>query len=276
MQGRLCDQVNGKVQAFPWLYWEDEFQKAAKLGFGAMEWTIDQERLDENPLMSKAGRKRIKELCDKNNISIPSLTGDCFMQSPFWKARGENKENLKNDFLAICQACSTLSIKMVVVPLVDNGGLENSVQEDELVQYLTSRQPFFEEIGVRIVFESDYRPEEVARFIGRLPAETFGINYDIGNSAALGLEPNVEFAAYGSRVFNVHIKDRALGGTTVPLKTGVAKFEAVFAELAKVNYRGNFILQTARAENNDHSGVLSEYRDMTLTWIKQAGLNRLA
>lgn len=56
------------------------------------------------------------------------------------------------------------------------------------------------------------------------------------------------------------------------MKTGIAKFEVVFAELAKMNYQGNFILQTARATDKDHAGALRAYRDMTVNWMRQAGM----
>lgn len=272
MQGRLCEQVDGKIQAFPWYDWQTEFPAAAALGIQAMEWTLDQDRLYENPLMTVGGQARIQSLCNQYQMVIPSLTGDCFMQVPFWKTEGEAKDQLKDDFLSICQACAAVGIRMVVVPLVDNGRFETLAQEDDLVSYLLAQQAFFKEQGILIIFESDYSPPELSRFINRLPAETFGINYDIGNSAALGFDPVVEFAAYGSRVVNVHVKDRVLGGTTVPLKTGAAKFEAVFAELARADYQGNFILQTARAADKDHAGALRAYLDMTVNWMRQAGL----
>ena len=120
-----------------------------------------------------------------------------------------------------------------------------------------------------MVFESDYVPRDLARFIARLDPDLFGINYDMGNSAALGFNPHKEFAAYGQRVFNVHVKDRVLGGTTVPLGTGSVNFDAVFAALAQINYRGNFILQTARDADGNHADVLCTYRDMTVGWLNR-------
>jgi L-ribulose-5-phosphate 3-epimerase len=272
MQGRLCAQVDGKIQAFPWRDWETEFPEAAALGIHAMEWTLDQERLYENPLMTAEGQERIRELSREQQMGIPSLTGDCFMQAPFWKAEGDAKATLQADFLAICRACSAVGIEIVVVPLVDNGRLDNAVQEDELVEFLLSQQQFFQELNVRVIFESDFVPKELRRFISRLPAERFGVNYDTGNSAALGFDPVEEFAAYGPRVCNVHIKDRMLGGTTVPLTTGAAKFDVVFSELADVNYQGNFILQTARAVDGDHAHALSRYFDLTKNWTSKFSL----
>jgi L-ribulose-5-phosphate 3-epimerase len=50
MQGRLCEPVDGKIQAFPWRDWESEFRNAAAIDLRLMEWTLDQERLNENPL----------------------------------------------------------------------------------------------------------------------------------------------------------------------------------------------------------------------------------
>jgi hexulose-6-phosphate isomerase len=275
MQGRLCERVDGKIQAFPWRDWEREFPTAAVIDLRLMEWTLDQERLYENPLMTLEGQEKIRALCRQYDVSIPSLTGDCFMQSPFWKVAGHARLGLQADFLKISRACSEVGIHMMVVPLVDKGRLDTAEQENILVEFLLEQQPFLAEQNLQVIFESDYAPTELARLIGRLPADRFGINYDIGNSAALGFNPGEEFAAYGARVLNVHVKDRALGGTTVPLKTGSADFDAVFAELAQQNYQGNFILQTARAFDGNHAEVLRDYRDIILQWLQQYCLTGL-
>jgi len=272
MQGRLSPLLDGKIQAFPWDNWEKEFPVAASLGIHGMEWTLDQDRLYENPLMTEAGQARIRALSQQHQVAVPSLTGDCFMQAPFWKSEGDAKARLKEDFLAIIRACSAVGTRMAVAPLVDNGRLDNATQEDELVEFLLSLRDLLAQHDVQVIFESDFTPAELCRFINRLPAEHFGINYDIGNSAALGFDPVEEFAAYGNRVVNVHVKDRLLGGTTVPLMTGVARFDLVFAELAKLKYSGNFILQTARATDNDHAGAIRSYHDMTAHWIREFGL----
>lgn len=272
IQGRLCDCVDGKIQAFPWRDWENEFPAAASIGLHQLEWTLDQERLYENPLMTNDGQKKILGLCQQYDVSIPSLTGDCFMQEPFWKRRGQARTDLQSDFMAIVRACSNVGISMIVVPLVDNGRIETADHEDTVVDFLLAQQSYLSEHRVQVVFESDFAPDELAKFISRLPVKHFGINYDIGNSAALGFDPTEEFEAYGSRVMNVHIKDRLLGGTTVPLNTGSANFDAVFAALAKQSYQGNFILQTARAVDGNHAQALSSYRDMTQQWIQQYGL----
>jgi|APSaa5957512535_1039671.scaffolds.fasta_scaffold37325_2 L-ribulose-5-phosphate 3-epimerase len=272
IQGRLSPLVNDCIQAFPWSSWQDEFKIAEENNFKLMEWTLDQNKLYENPLLTPDGQSEISILCESYNLSIPSLTGDCFMQAPFWKAEGDEQQNLQKDFQAIAVACATVGISMIVVPLVDNGRLDNSAQEDVLVEYLESQESFLDKHNLQVVFESDFNASELARFIDRLNPSLFGINYDIGNSAALGFDPSEEIDAYGNRIINVHVKDRVLGGTTVPLGTGNADFETVFAKLNRIGYTGNYILQTARATDDNHSRILSEFGKMTVSWIEHCGV----
>jgi L-ribulose-5-phosphate 3-epimerase len=271
MQGRLSPLINGKIQEFPWDNWRQEFAIASTLGFCLMEWTLDQDRLYESPLMTEKGRQEIIKLSHSYSIKIPSLTGDCFMQSPFWKVSGVEKESRQKDLTSILIGCEKVGIKQVVIPLVDNGRIDSSDQESALLDFLLDIEADIWSMGIQIVFESDLCPDGLKLFIGQFNPEVFGVNYDIGNSAALGFDAEKEFKAYGDRVLNVHIKDRNLGGTTVPLGDGNADFTKVFQQLAKREYQGNYILQTARANNGDHSGVLSKYKIMTESWVSDHG-----
>lgn len=267
MQGRLSLPVNGKIQAFPWDYWRAEFATAEANGFGLMEWTLDQDRLHENPLMTPAGREEIRALARRHGVRVLSLTGDCFMQAPFYKVSGAARRALLDDFRNVIGACADVGVRYIVLPLVDNGRLENAHQEDDLIAGLNEVAPLLQD-GMKVIFESDYPPAALHGFIARLPAARFGINYDIGNSAALGFDPAGEIGAYGARIDNVHVKDRALGGTTVPLGTGNADFPTVFRALRRAGYGGSYILQTARAADGDHVGALRRYRDMVTAWLK--------
>jgi L-ribulose-5-phosphate 3-epimerase len=269
MQGRLSPLVDGRIQAFPWAKWKDEFPLAEQINIHLMEWTLDQDRLYENPLLTEIGQAEIRALCKRHCLEIPSLTGDCFMQAPLWKTKGDERTSLARDFCEIAKGCAAVGISMIVVPLVDNGRLENMEQENTLIDFLNAQAKFLASHHLKMIFESDFAPAELARFISRLDPALCGINYDIGNSAALGFNPAEEIAAYGASIVNVHVKDRKLGGTTVPLGTGNADFDTVFAALSKIGFKGNCILQTARATDEDHARVLRSYRDMTVGWLNQ-------
>jgi L-ribulose-5-phosphate 3-epimerase len=267
MQGRLSPPIAGQIQAFPTEHWRDEFRIAATHGFDLMEWTLDQSGLSVNPLMTDNGRIEIRHLCKAHDLEIPSLTGDCFMHEPFWKAPHDSRLALQVDMCSIAEACSELGIGMLMIPLVDRGSLENSKQEDVLLEFLGDQQARFEELGINVILESDYAPQRLGQLMSKLSDTTFGVNYDIGNSAALGFDPVEELALYGHRIRNVHIKDRLLGGTTVALGEGAADLPHVLQLLVEKGYTGNYVLQTARAENGDDVGTLCHYRDMIRTWL---------
>lgn len=268
MQGRLSPIVDGKIQSFPWNTWEQEIIQAKSIGLDIMEWTLDQENLYENPLMTPKGQSKISALCDVYDFSIPSLTGDCFMQAPFWKTVDHDLcEKLKSDFDSILEACSKVGIRFIVVPLVDGGRLENLEQENILVEFLLKMESKLIRLDVKIIFESDFQPTELKRFMSRLDHNSFGINYDTGNSAALGLNPFEEFDSIGDRILNVHIKDRPIGGTTVPLGEGDVDFPSVFSLLKSKGYQSNYILQTARADDEKHMEVLSKYINYLQHWL---------
>lgn len=261
MQGRLSPLVDGKIQAFPWEHWREEISIAAEIGINTMEWTLDQEGLYENPLMTRSGQKEIRDLCHKNSFCVPSLTGDCFMQAPFWKCDDESAAaKLHDDFHAICNACNAIGIEYLVVPLVDEGRLDNLRQEQKLLDFLFKQESRLIDLGVKVIFESDYYPDDLGRFLSRLEPKSFGLNLDTGNSASMGIQPADEIAAYGSRIMNVHVKDRMLAGTTVPLGEGDTDFEKLFALLRSIDYPGNFILQTARSVDGKHREALLRYK----------------
>ena len=271
MQGRLSALVDGKIQAFPWNEWREEFPRAKAIGLSRMEWTIDQERLRENPLTTESGRGAISRLSRGNAVEIPSLTGDCFMQAPFWKADGQAREALIADLDLVLASCAALRIVFVVIPLVDNGKIESPEQAEVLLRVLLDRSAALSRHGTRIVFESDLPPTELAQFIARFPQELFGINYDIGNSAALGFDCGEEIAAYAPRILNVHVKDRLRGGTTVPLGSGAAELAKAIRLIENSGYSGQYVLQTARAADGDHAAALARYLDMATQWIGEAG-----
>lgn len=270
MQGRLSALVDGKIQAFPWDGWREEFPRAKELGLTRMEWTIDQERLRENPLTTEQGRQDIVALSRENGVRIPSLTGDCFMQAPFWKVDALVHEALVADLDLLLAACSHIGIEFVVIPLVDNGKIERESESDTLKRVLLARCEQLSRRNVKIVFESDLPPRELADFIAAFPADTFGINYDSGNSASLGYDSAEEIDAYAPRILNVHVKDRIRGGTTVPLGTGNGDLPKTIRLIERSGYKGQYILQTARAADGDHAAALARYRDMTIGWIEDA------
>ena len=270
MQGRLSPLVDGRIQAFPVAHWQSEFTQAQQHGFPLIEWTIDADEIADNPLMSGGGRAEIRSLATRHGVTVGSLTADCFMQAPFFKATGGEADARYAMIERLLAASAALGMRYVVLPLVDNGGIETPDQARRLHNGLSSLVEDWGTASPKIIFESDFAPADLAQFIAAYPADRFGINYDIGNSASLGHDPAAEFAAYAARIDNVHVKDRVRGGTTVPLGQGDADLPLVFRLLTQTGYRGDVILQTARAADGDQAGALTRYRDQVRAWIQAA------
>ncbi len=269
MQGRLSPPVDGKIQAFPWSCWREEFAIGAKLGFAGLEWTIDEVRFAENPLVTPQGQHAIRLLVEGCGLEVWSVTGDCFMQAPFWKTDGAERRRRLDDVRLVCNGCAAVGGRWVVIPLVDNGSIRSDDERRVLLHGLTELAGLLRAGGVGIAFESDFPPERLAELIAEFPNDCFGINLDIGNSASLGYRPEHEIPLLRRSIVNVHVKDRRLRGTTVPLGTGAADLPRTFALLRDGGYRGRYVLQTARAEDGDHAGALCRYRDMVLQLLAQ-------
>ncbi len=265
MQGRLVNMIKKRIQAFPILEWEKEFQIAKQYNFTKMEWTIDDDGFYGNPIINSSGKNKVKKLKNKFGLNIPSITCDCIMQNPFWKSKSEeNYEELLSKFKKIISSSREIGIDLIVVPLVDNGNIENVSQEKKFENGLKTLLPIIKSTRIMVAFETDLNPQENLIFIKEFDRKYFGINYDMGNSACEGYDPTEEIESYGSRIVNVHVKDRPLGGSTVPLSEGSLQLKKVLSELKKSKYSGNYILQTARAKNNDHVVELIKNRKFFL------------
>jgi hexulose-6-phosphate isomerase len=267
IQGRLSPITNNRIQQFPWDTWQNEFSIASKNDINLIEWTIDTFKFYLNPLINLNQWEEINTIASKNNILIPSVTCDYFMENPPWKS---DIDLIKKGIIAIFQGMKNISAKILVVPLVDNSSLLDSSNADAVKNLFINLIPEMIQNNIQIAFECDLNPEELLHFISEFDKNYFGINYDIGNSASLGFDPNKEFEAYGSRITNVHVKDRKINGPTISLGEGDADFLRIFGLLHEVNYQGNLILQTARSNEGKDAEVLVKYKNLVEEWWRAA------
>ncbi len=265
MQGRLSPIYKNKIQSFPKYHWSNEFKKIKDLNLNSIEWTLDHSEILKNPINTDKGIKKIIQLKKKYKIRIDSLTGDCFMQKPFWKAKGYERENLIKILKLVIIKSSKVGVKKIILPLVDNGSINKNVHLKVLISTLRKIIPLLKKNKQQILFELDFGPKKALQFIKKFNTRYFGINYDIGNSSSLGFKPENEINTYGRYIKNVHIKDRYFKGTTVRLGKGNANFNEVFINLKKKKYNGNFILQTARSKKGLHKKEIS----MNLSFINK-------
>ncbi|CAO6124261.1 IolE Sugar phosphate isomerases/epimerases [Candidatus Pelagibacterales bacterium] len=249
MQGRLVEPEGlSLVQSFPENKWEAEMKIAKKEGFKIMEWTINTESIKKNPVFNGDLKNVIKSI--KNyQIKVISITLDFFMEKPFFKKKNKTKNKIIADLKKIILNGQRIGIKYYIFPLVDNSKITTSAEENILVNGIKQIAKILKR-NSQILFETDYPPNKVINFIKKFKSKKVGINYDTGNSASLGynFEDEMKYIKY---IKNIHIKDRILNGNTVRLGTGSWNYKKFF-KLIKRNYKGNFILQTARSKSKEH------------------------
>jgi hexulose-6-phosphate isomerase len=249
MQGRLSPRIDGKIQAYPAKTWQKEFEIAKEIGYSAIEWIVEKP-LEINALMSTSGIKEINQTISKTGVRIDFVCADIFMQQPLVRMsqeiREENKEHLKN-ILLNAKEVGAIGVE---IPFVDASSIKSDTDKNELILCMQEAFELAKEIGIKISLETDLNPTSFKELLDKINLNHVQANYDIGNSASLGFDPVEEIDAIGNRILNVHIKDRKLGSTTVPLGTGDADIKLSLSKLSKMNYLGGITMQAARGSDD--------------------------
>ncbi len=244
MQGRLSPPVNGAIQAFPVDTWTSEFSAARKAGLSHIEWIFDREDV-ANPLASAEGIAQVRKLVAITNVQVTSLCADYFMSFPLLP---EPSTARLDRLRFILEQGAHVGVQRVILPFVDQSSITTARDLRGLATLMRSLSPLLRKIGIEVHLETSLRPDQLTSLRGEIHCSQVKIAYDTGNSASLGYDPSHEFAAYGDWIGSVHIKDRLLGGGTVPLGEGAVDFPRLAHLLKKVGYAGSYTLQVARGE----------------------------
>ncbi len=250
MQGRLSPRFMGRYQAFPRDSWKEEFLKARQLGLDYIEFIFDYNDYPENPLFADEGLAVIEELKRRTSLKTPSVCADYFMQwrlhDPDKTVRGKSQGMLKH----LVEKVSSVACTNIIIPCVDESSLKDEKEVELFKESLSECLPEAERRGVDLNLETDLPPGAFLQLVEDLSHRRVKINYDIGNSAALGYNAAEEITAYGSYISVLHVKDRVRNGGSVKLGTGDANFEMVFTTLRAVGFNGIITMQAARAEHS--------------------------
>ena len=263
MQGRLLPKYQGRYQAHPIGYWEDEFEIAASLGVDLIEFILDYNDYEENPLMSASGCKKIKDTVNQSGVKVKTVCADYFMDAPL-HSTDLNVATLSAAVLReLIINSRTIGVTDIVLPLVDHSSVRDLESQDLFIRAI---EPFFSylaEQNMNLNLETDLDPTAFKNLLNQIDSDRVTVNYDTGNSAGLGYDPEQEFAAYGDRITDIHIKDRVMNGFSVCLGQGSADFSKIFKCVQNYGYSGPFILQAFR----DDEGL--QIFKTQLKWLKE-------
>lgn len=269
MQGRLTPPEDDRIQAFPRESWRREFALAAEAGLDFIEWIFDLRECNANPIASDEGIREVAALSERHGVMVVSLCADYFMEKPLVRATESELEERLATLEWLMYRCELLGIGRVVLPFVDSSRIESGEEMECVTRTLMRALVTAEETGIEIHLETSLAPAAFAEMLSRLPHPRLKVNYDSGNSSALGYTPREEFASYGSRVGSMHIKDRKRRGDTVPLGTGDADFPALFECLAEAGFSGDFTLQVARHRPGEERSWAERNRAFVLAHLSR-------
>jgi len=249
MQGRLSPPIDGKIQAYPASTWQKEFEIAQEIGYAAIEWIVEKP-VEINALMTDSGKVEIKKVIASTGVRIDFVCADIFMQQPLVRMTEETKSQNREYLLEILKNAKEVGAIGVEIPFVDNSSIKSETEKQEFIDVMEGAFKLAKDLDLKISLETDLPPLAFKELLEDIDLDYIQANYDIGNSASLGFDPKQELDAYGKRILNVHVKDRKLGGTTVPLGTGSADIQGVFQKLNEIGYAGGITMQAARGEND--------------------------
>jgi len=263
MQGRLLPKYQGRYQAQPVGYWQDEFTISKEYEIDCIEFILDYNEAENNPLLKKGGIEEIKKVVEKTKVSVKSICADYFMEAPFHSSQSLISDESQQIMRRLIDNAALLGVEDIVIPCVDQSSLNSQECIDRFVRIIRNFIPALEKNGINFSLETDLAPQPFLNLIQRIDSKKVRVNYDIGNSASMGYDPLEELEAYGSMISDIHIKDRVFGGPSVVLGEGNVNFELFFKELKKYSYKGPFIMQAYR----DEEGI--DVFSKQLVWIKE-------
>lgn len=261
MQGRLLPKYHGRYQAHPVGYWREEFLQAATLGLDCIEFILDFDDAEANPLLRLDGPDEILRIAAETGVNVRTVCADLFMEMPLHHLDAEFVSHGQAVLRRLLHNGTKLGLTDIVIPCVDKSTMRDQAARDRFVHGLEPLIEKAEEAGINLSLETDLAPQPFAELLERFGSRRVTVNYDTGNSAALGFDPAEELACYGERISDTHIKDRVLGGGSVLLGKGDVQFERFFKALRPLHYKGPFILQAYR----DDEG-LAVFRQQ-LNWV---------
>ena len=246
MQGRLLPKYEGRYQAHPAGYWQNEFALAGELGLDLIEFILDFNEVEKNPLMRRAGVEEIQALSEKTGVGVKTVCADYFMEAPLHSSSDLIVEQSKNVLHKLITHCAQITVTDIVIPCVDQSSIVDEASRLRFISNLRNGIELAEKLNINLALETDLAPGPFANLLEQLGSQHVTVNYDTGNSAALGFNPMEELETYGNRITDIHIKDRTAGGGSVMLGRGDTDFHAFFKALSNIDYQGPFIMQAYR------------------------------
>ncbi len=238
LQGRLSKPVNGHYQEFP-PTWGEEISLLPDLGLSGVEWLITNNVFRDNPLFNNTQNGYIMSVCLDNLVS-DQICDEIFLA-----------QNLD----PICNLLSSTFINILTIPILDDSDLNDDGKRKQFCQLIQNYGPRYP--NLKFAFESEMPIHKLDEIVSL--CDNFYVTYDTGNITSCGVNHEEYITFFKDKIINVHIKDRTYERQTVEPMSGDTDFHLIFRKLSEINYKGQFILQTAIGQTGQEIDTIKKH-----------------
>ncbi|NQV03467.1 MAG: sugar phosphate isomerase/epimerase [Bacteroidia bacterium] len=243
VQGRLVQSPKGSLQWFPQEFWESEFFIASALGYKYIELIAERQYNAKNPLWSDEGIELIKDLTDRNGLSLYSFCDDHIIDHSILKDQGVVDQTKR-----LLQRGRGLGIKKLVLPLFEESEL-NEQNFQEFMGPIREIADAAADNSIVVCLETILNGPDLLSFLELLDHANVKCVFDTGNRIAFGHDIYDDIRVLGGHIAHVHIKDKNERNENVLLGTGKVNFKKTFEALSAVDYTGPYTFETYRGKD---------------------------
>jgi sugar phosphate isomerase/epimerase len=229
--------------------WDEALAAAGEIGFDGVELDIGGGYRD-TPLWT-GGPDAVADMAQRAGGKVLSFcAGACWALSPASPDSAIRAE-ISKLLTDLSGFAAQLEAGTILVPVTPGGeGVSDEEGRDRWIEEMRTLAPAAERDGTVLALENvgggyGKSAEELIGLVDAVGSPAVQVYYDIGNATAFENDPVEEIARLGSRIADVHIKDR--GGEL--LGQGVVRIEECLVALRQIGYEGDLVLETPATDD---------------------------
>ena len=240
IQGRLSKAPKNRLQFFPY-NWKLEFEKAKECGFDYIEFFSERKLNKNNPIWNDIEIKKYIELSKKNKLNIFSFVDDYIISNSI-----ENRRTVLY-LKKLIKNISRIKIKKLILPLYGKSVLKKNNQI-RFARVFNNLMNYGTKYKIQILIESNIDPENFFLFKKKLKKNIY-IVLDTGNRVNFNRDLYEDILKFNKHIKHIHIKDKNKKNENVVLGKGNVNFIKLSQTLKKINYTGNYTIESSREDN---------------------------
>lgn len=231
------------------------FEVAQKIGFTSLELDCSSE---DNPIWSQKGRKELKKLGILYGIGIPSVCLSILKRYGLINTDIKKREFARSLLAKAIPATADIGAKVLLLPFF--GPAAKIISKEEIcniIEELKNWRSIAENHGITLGLETTLNAKETSEIVESVNSNYVKVYYDVGNAVGFGYDPAKEIRELGSKIAQIHIKDKVCKF----LEEGNVNFTQIKKAIKEINYNGYLILEM----DND----LTEVGTKNLEYLKK-------